>query len=539
MLCDVNKIAMRRNLKQQFLEWGLLGCMGVLCVGLSVLQYRWTGDLARAEQGRVHATLARQVPRLGETFNRQIEAATEALRPDGSEIKTSTWRTANETHWKAWKGDPDALPLFRRIATAVPAGGELELFEFTADGEQVATTWPSEWSALRANLMKVYLGQGFPRPMVEPRSSLLEFPVFDESGEERGELEWFIFDLDLDYIRDQMLPRLTRQFLTSGAEDEFEVRLNDDSGKADYSVKVLGLGRGNRDGRWQLSVYRKGGSLDAAIEGARWRNLAASLALIGLIGAAGFLLLQYTQRSRRVAEMQFQFVAGISHEFRTPLTVIRGAGHNLLHGVVSDPKQIERYAKAILRNADDLTEMIENVLSAAGSGKTGGAQERSAVSVLETMDRALDAASAEIEAADCEIELRVEPDLPSFWGDPPALRRIFQNLVSNAARHGGEGKWIGVQAKVDAEGMLEVKVADRGPGIAAEELPHIFEPFWRSERARLDRIRGTGLGLSLTKELLEAHRGSITVESTAGVGTVFTVKLPPADHNNEFSHTAG
>ncbi len=207
---------------------------------------------------------------------------------------------------------------------------------------------------------------------------------------------------------------------------------------------------------------------------------------------------------------------------------------------MSDPKHVERYARAIIRHADDLAEMIENVLAAAGSGKRKPKAEETAVPVLETIDRAIDAASAEIEASGCEVDLQIAPDLPPFWGDPAALRRVFQNLVSNAARHGAEGRWIGVSAAL-AGGKLEVRVADRGPGIDPAEEPYLFEPFWRGERAKLDRVRGTGLGLSLVKEIVEAHGGSIRLVNSTGEGTVFAVILPAAtsDQCDDFTNPAG
>jgi signal transduction histidine kinase len=96
---------------------------------------------------------------------------------------------------------------------------------------------------------------------------------------------------------------------------------------------------------------------------ARTRNLFASLVLVGLLGGAAWALVQYTGRSRRLSDMQFRFAAGVSHDLRTPLTAIRGAAFNVAEGIVAEPVAIRRYAKLILRNAEELTSMIENVLA--------------------------------------------------------------------------------------------------------------------------------------------------------------------------------
>lgn len=117
---------------------------------------------------------------------------------------------------------------------------------------------------------------------------------------------------------------------------------------------------------------------------------------------------------------------------------------------------------------------------------------------------------------------------PEISGDAAALRRVFQNLLTNAARHGGSGGWIGLSAKAvnGAEAMVEVRVADRGPGIPESEQVGIFKPFVRGSAAQERQIRGSGLGLSLVKEIVEAHNGVVLVRSQPGQGATFTVRLP-------------
>lgn len=124
-----------------------------------------------------------------------------------------------------------------------------------------------------------------------------------------------------------------------------------------------------------------------------------------------------------------------------------------------------------------------------------------------------------------------------------ALRNVFQNLLSNAAKYGSEnGNWIGVKAaavEVDGAPWVEIRVADRGPGIPKEEQPHIFDAFYRGKQAVQDQIHGTGLGLNLAKSIIEAHKGSISVESEPMRGAEFIVRLPaaPAEYQDEFTHS--
>ena len=138
------------------------------------------------------------------------------------------------------------------------------------------------------------------------------------------------------------------------------------------------------------------------------------------------------------------------------------------------------------------------------------------------------------------MDKQIEADLPPAFGDPTALKHALLNLISNAAKYGAEGGWIGVSAKTsaDAKGaMLEIRVADHGPGIPSDELGHIFDPFYRGKRAVEDQIHGTGLGLSLVKRIIEAHGGTITVQSEPGKGTEFVARIPaaPVEQIDEFA----
>ena len=110
-------------------------------------------------------------------------------------------------------------------------------------------------------------------------------------------------------------------------------------------------------------------------------------------------------------------------------------------------------------------------------------------------------------------------------GDPAALLRAFQNLIENAAKHGGPGTTIEITLLV-ADHSLEIMISDQGPGIPANEMNEIFEPFFRGSRARSGQVRGSGLGLSLVKSIVVAHGGDVSVTTEIGTGSTFTVSLP-------------
>jgi signal transduction histidine kinase len=261
--------------------------------------------------------------------------------------------------------------------------------------------------------------------------------------------------------------------------------------------------------------------------------------------AALAALIRFTRRSQKLAELQMDFVAGVSHELRTPLTVIHTAAYNLQRGrVAQNPGQVERYGALIQKESARLTELVEQVLQFAKS-KTGRiVQGMEQLSVETVIEGALECSKASIDAARCVVEKKIDADLPDVMGDPSALKRVFENLITNAAKYGsGEHGWIGISAYRAEDGeapAIDISVADRGPGIPSDEQEHVFDAFFRGRRAIENQVHGTGLGLHLAKGIVDAHEGTIRVKSEPAKGTAFIVRLPaaPVEKHHEFAHTS-
>jgi signal transduction histidine kinase len=288
-------------------------------------------------------------------------------------------------------------------------------------------------------------------------------------------------------------------------------------------------------GRWELFVRHRAGSLEKVIAQTRLRNLGVTGGLLALIVAAGVALVQFVRRAHRLAELQLQFVAGVSHELRTPLSVMRTAGHNLQGKVSADPARVQRYGALIADESEKLTAIVEQVLRFANVEAGRAVSKREPVEVASLIDEALAADRKLIEESHVTVEKDTAAELPPVLGDATMLKHALVNLITNAAKHGASGGWIGISAAVPGAGAreVEIRVKDRGPGIPADEQSSIFDPFYRGRRAVEDQVHGTGLGLSLTKKIVEAHHGSITVRSEPGAGTEFVVRIPlaPAEQN--------
>jgi signal transduction histidine kinase len=297
----------------------------------------------------------------------------------------------------------------------------------------------------------------------------------------------------------------------------------------DRLVRFEPLLYGAGDGIWQIVVQHQRGSLEAAVGSLRRRHLMLSFGVLILLALTMALVVLASQRARRLAALQMNFVAGVSHELRTPLAVISSAAENISHGVVADQTQLARYGASILKHARQLTRLVEQVLVFAAAQQRAGNYLLSAVSVGEVIDAALESTSAMATAAGITVERRVEPGLPPVAADFAALSQCLQNLITNAIKYGGDGRWLGIRADANRENgvirEIEITVSDRGLGIAPAELKHIFEPFYRSPSVAGSNVHGTGLGLPLARAVIEAMRGRLTVNSEPGRGSAFTIHL--------------
>ncbi len=253
--------------------------------------------------------------------------------------------------------------------------------------------------------------------------------------------------------------------------------------------------------------------------------MAVGLGILGLLAASIGLVIISAQRQQRLARQQMEFVAAVSHELRTPLAVICSAGENLADGVVSDPAQIKRYGSLVETEGRRLAAMVERVLDFAGINSGTRVQSRGDVDVSSVIADAVRGLDADARDRGVTIAVHKNGDAPHLVGDGDALRSAVQNIVGNAVKYSPRGATVDVATEVH-DSTVRIRVADRGLGIDAEDLPHIFKPFYRGRRAVGAEIRGSGVGLSVVRHVVDAHRGRIHVESRPGDGTTVTVDLP-------------
>jgi len=350
----------------------------------------------------------------------------------------------------------------------------------------------------------------------------------DATVDERADVSAGMFDLRMN----EMTRLAAHPASASGPEatkDRVAVTIVRRSSSPGDAARVLMTGGANQ-GAWLVRAQYRRGSLESIVASSRRRNLAISAGVLGLLGAAFLLVVAAAQRQRRLARQQMEFVASVSHELRTPLAVICSAGENLADGVVADAAQIKTYGSLIETEGRRLADMVERVMEFAGIGSGAPMRLRRDVDASKVIADAVSGVRAE--ARDRGVTITVHPGgaLPPVEADADALRSALQNIVGNAVKYSPSGGVVDVTAQ-SHDGIVRICVTDRGLGIDAADVPHIFKPFYRGRRAIDSQVRGSGVGLSVVRHIIAAHHATIAVDSRVGEGTTVTVELlPPVVH---------
>jgi two-component system, OmpR family, phosphate regulon sensor histidine kinase PhoR len=231
---------------------------------------------------------------------------------------------------------------------------------------------------------------------------------------------------------------------------------------------------------------------------------------------------------RRLERVRRDFVANVSHEFRTPLTAIQGFAETLLAGAIDDPQNRERFLGIILEHSRRLARLTEDLLKLSKMDADRLELEIRRVRVPEIIESCLETAQRRAAEKDIAISVKVPHGLPDIAGDRRRLAEILQNLLDNATQYTLAGGQIVLSAEArDAEAIFTV--ADTGIGIPKADQSRIFERFYRVDAARSREAGGTGLGLAIAKHLVEVHGGRIWVDSEVGQGSQFHFSIPVFD----------
>ena len=413
---------------------------------------------------------------------------------------------------------------------------------------------------------------------------------------DRVAVDWLVVVLDLRVIQNRILPELASRHF--GGPDGLEYKLAvvatdgkpriiyssdstlgiDDLGSFDSIMNIASSSSGNAKGEfWQAVKHRPNlpdqdwrnfsapgwfpvvqyGPIDETwililqhrtgpvtkIASSVWhRDLLTGGIVLILLAANMGLVLFASHRAQKLATVQMEFVASVSHELRTPLAAIFSASENIKDGFVEGRKNLNFYGSILTSQARRLIDLVDRILLFASTRSGKPKYVLCPLSASQILQAVRKNVAEAIEEGGCTLEEYIEPELPPASGDLSAVCACLQNLIANAIKYGGQERWIGLsvtchEADQDSK-EIWFSVQDHGEGINSSELPHIFEPFYRSPKVVAAQIHGTGLGLALAKRIVEALGGRISVVSELGVGSTFTLHLRAAEEQELNPETA-
>jgi signal transduction histidine kinase len=277
---------------------------------------------------------------------------------------------------------------------------------------------------------------------------------------------------------------------------------------------------------WTLHAITRPNGVAAPELSGRTRLLLAGISIMALmLLVGGYFVQRAVLRELRVVRLQSDFVAAVSHEFRTPLTTLRQLSEMLARGRGSTPARRQQFYDTLLSESERLQRLVESLLN-FGAMESGKLQYRfEPVAPDAFLREVVSDFEREVAGLGYRVELREGGALPAIRADRESLARVFWNLLDNAVKYSPESRtvWVDVSG---AGKRLIVRVRDEGIGIPATERGEIFGKFVRGSASHKAGIRGTGVGLAMARQIVAAHDGAILVESEPGQGSVFTVLLP-------------
>jgi signal transduction histidine kinase len=230
-------------------------------------------------------------------------------------------------------------------------------------------------------------------------------------------------------------------------------------------------------------------------------------------------------QQRRLDEMRKNLIAWVSHDLQTPLASMQVIIEALADRVVTDPLTERRYLSTLQKNIRDLSELIDDLFQMTQLDAGGLPLDLNHASMLDLLSDTLESFQAQASQQGIALSASIAPQVGMVTMDTARIGRVLNNLISNALRHTKSGGQVQLIAERQA-GLVSIKVMDSGEGIAPEDLPFVFDQFYRGEKSRSRQTGGAGLGLAIARGIIQAHGGEISVESQLGSGSTFCFTLP-------------
>ncbi len=278
--------------------------------------------------------------------------------------------------------------------------------------------------------------------------------------------------------------------------------------------------------KWLLQIVpRNYTELELSVSNRRRTNLLFIVASMLLIFISLAIIFNTWQRDRQLRKLKEDFISNVSHELKTPLSLIRMFSEMLVMGRAKDDEKKQEYYRIIHNESDRMSRLIANLLDFASLGRRVEFRHFENTDITQLVTKALEAYRHEIQKDGIQLNLDFAPDVPNSYADPNSITMAFLNLLDNAIKYSGENKKIDIRIWRNGS-HVDLSVTDNGVGIPESERQKIFDKFFRGSDPSVRRVRGSGIGLAITKHVAEMHNGEILVKSEPGQGSTFTLRIP-------------
>ena len=367
----------------------------------------------------------------------------------------------------------------------------------------------------------------------DPENRVAFKPILDNQSRVIGAAGMII---DRELFSKIYLPQTIRntlpRFFPEEKQDSVIVTVYDENNQAIFSTQPV---KGLDDETWIYMPYYSDWRLAIRSshltpeQWAAWNfklNLTLSILMTVALLSGIILALRAAQRQMRLSQMKTDFVSNVSHELRTPLASIRVFGEFLKMGRVSEEEKIREYGEYIETESRRLTQLVNNILDFSRIESGRKTYDFEQVSPTALVHNTLKSFDIQLKQRGFSVRLK-EPErpLPTVFVDSEAIAQALINLLDNAVKYSGEAHEIELGLERQ-NGFVAIYVRDHGIGLSREDQRKVFDKFYRVCTGLVHETRGSGLGLSLVKHIVEAHRGRVTVESEPGRGSTFTIHLP-------------
>jgi signal transduction histidine kinase len=364
------------------------------------------------------------------------------------------------------------------------------------------------------------------------QGAYLFYPLNDLGKEESGFAGVL---LNEGFVSDGLIARsigeTVNAYHSSTASSDIAITLSDESGHVLYSnapaqnEHILESNLDRPFSSWKAEIGLKNTNIDALARDSFLHSAGATFLVLVFLLCGIALAIRATDREARLAQAKSNFVANVSHELKTPLSTISLFSEILELGRVKNEEKKAEYYRIIGHESRRLNKTIDNILDFSRIEAGRKKYELVEGDMADVIDSVLSTHRYQIINSGFDVQTNIETDLPSVLIDREAMTQAISNLLDNAIKYSGQVKQLSITAKTLGSD-LSIELADHGVGIPRAEQAKVFEKFYRVGNGLVHDVKGSGLGLSLVKHIIEAHQGTIAVESEVGKGSRFTILLP-------------